>query len=110
MSTSAVFWPPSIGIGWLPGRRPAWRTVDLSLHWFNSLGLAQYTGALSMRAVGRARFVSRTAAAFLLLPALLAAPSAPAKAPPSGAADVPLKARQAIVVDADSGAVLYQRN
>ena len=63
-----------------------------------------------MRAVGRARFISRTAAALLLLPALLAAPSAPAKAQPSGAADVPIKSRQAIVVDADSGAVLYQRN
>ena len=63
-----------------------------------------------MRAVGRARFVSRTAAAFLLLPTLLAAPSAPARAQPSGAADVPIKSRQAIVVDADSGAVLYQRN
>lgn len=63
-----------------------------------------------MRAVGSARLFSRTAAAFLLLPALLFAPSAPARAQPGGAADVPIKSRQAIVVDADSGAVLYQRN
>lgn len=63
-----------------------------------------------MRAVGRARFVSRTAAALLLLPALLAAPADPARAQPGGAADIPIKSRQAIVVDADSGAVLYQRN
>lgn len=63
-----------------------------------------------MRAVGSARFASRAAAALLLLPALLGAPPVPARAQPIGAADVPIKSRQAIVVDADSGAVLYQRN
>jgi D-alanyl-D-alanine carboxypeptidase (penicillin-binding protein 5/6) len=57
---------------------------------------------------GSLRFASRTAVALLLLPALLSAAVVPAAGQPGG--DVPIKSKQAIVMDVDTGAVLLQRN
>jgi D-alanyl-D-alanine carboxypeptidase (penicillin-binding protein 5/6) len=54
------------------------------------------------------RCVSRSAAALLLLPGLLAAPARPLSAQQGG--EVSVKSPQAILVDAETGAVLYQRN
>ena len=63
-----------------------------------------------MRAVSSEslRFVARSAAALLLLPGLLATSVAPSVAQSTG--EVAIKSKQAIVMDADSGAVLFQRN
>lgn len=57
---------------------------------------------------GPLRFVARSAAALLLLPGLLAVAVVPSSAQTTG--EVVIKSKQAIVMDADSGAVLFQRN
>jgi D-alanyl-D-alanine carboxypeptidase (penicillin-binding protein 5/6) len=57
---------------------------------------------------GSLRFVARTAVALLLLPGLLAGAVAPSAA--QSTSEVVIKSKQAIVMDADSGAVLFQRN
>ncbi len=57
---------------------------------------------------GPLRFFARSAAALLLLPGLLAAAVVPSTAQTTG--ELVIKSKQAIVMDADSGAVLFQRN
>ena len=63
---------------------------------------------MHVSAGGSLRLASRPAAALLLLPALLSVAAPSSSAQQSG--EIPIKSRQAIVMDADSGAVLLQRN